>query len=368
MNFSILQSQAIKCLNHVIGSTDKKDFLDILSCVKVEIKSNIAKFTTTNLDMQSSDSVEIKSSGDFSFLAPIYSIIEIVKHLPASAEITFTIDDANPNILKISSGKFNFNLSIVPVEDFPSMPATNFEHNIKIKSDKLLECIKKTQFSISNDEVRYNLNGLMLHTEAGKLNFVSTDGHRLSVASTEVSIANDLPNSIIPKRAISEIVKICSNSSDVELDFSTNKVSVKAGNVVFISKLIDGTFPDYKRVIPQSNDKLLTLECAVLAKAVELVSIANMGQENKGVIFTISENGIEISSKVDSCQASEFVSATYTSKEQAVAKYNYKYILDVMSNVGTKSCIFKISSPESPILILPEGNENLRFVVMPMKM
>jgi len=369
MNFSISQAIAIKCLNHVIGSTDKKDFLDILSSVKVDIFDGTAKFTTTNLDMQSSDSTPVQTNDNFSFLAPIHSIMEVVKNLPSTAEINFSIESSNSLVLKLKSGKFTFDVSTLPVQDFPVMPNTNFEYNIKIQPLKLLECIKKTQFSISNDEARYNLNGLMIQIENEKMNFVSTDGHRLSIATIDFTSSTDLPNSIIPKRAVSEISKIITGlTEDVTINVSSNKISVHAGSVVFTSKLIDGSFPDYKRVIPSSNDKILSVECGILAKAVELVSVANMGQDNKGMIFSISEKGIAISSKIDSCQASEFVSATYTSTEEAVMKYNYRYVLDVLSNIGKKDCLFKISSPDAPVLITPSDDENLKFIIMPMKM
>lgn len=371
MNFSIAKSEALRCLTRVIGSTEKKDSIEILSYVKIDVKDGKATFTTTNLDMQSSDIATVSSSGEFSFVAPIYSMLEIVKKLPESAELRFEIQETDDSKkIKISSNKFTFDISTLPVSDFPIMPSVDFVSSIEIDSTKLANAIKRTQFSICNDEVRYNLNGIMMHVKDGKLHCVATDGHRLSVAKVEMVNATELSNVILPKKAVSELVKLLAIASgNITLNFNQNKFSVKFDTISFTSKLIDGSFPDYTKVIPANNDKAIGVSVSALAHAIDRVSIVNMGLENKGMIFSLSKDNLAIASKSDFGQSSESLDVAYSGEQNYDIRYNYRYILDILHNIDSEKCVFKIQTAETPVLITPEGKDadSLFFVVMPMK-
>ncbi len=369
--FSILRSNALKCLNHVIGSTDKKDeILDILSCVKVDVKSNIAIFTTTNLDMQSSDSSEVVSDGDFSFVAPVHQIMEVVKRLPDSAEIHFSVETKESGVvLNVKSGRFSFDVSILAAVDFPEMSLEDVEMSVTINAKKLSECIKKTQFSISVDEMRYNLTGIMMHIEDGILNFISTDGHRLSVFSIPAKEGEKLTNSIIPKRAIVEILKIATEfDEDVIMNFSQNKLQISVRTIKFATKLINGSFPDYKRVIPQGGDKTLVFSARDLEKAIQLVSGVSAGKDNKGLTFKISKDGIEISDKTDIYSVVEFVSAKFSGEDVITVRYNFKYVSDVLACISG-DCLMKFTVADSPVFVTDASDEgkSMKYVIMPLK-
>ncbi len=370
MNFSIAKSEALRCLARVIGSTEKKDSIEILSYVKVDVKDGKATFTTTNLDMQSSDIANINSSEEFSFVAPIHSMLEIVKKVPESSELKFTVQEGEMGQkINIAANKFTFDISTLPAGDFPIMPSADFTSSVEIDAVKFVDAIKKTQFSICNDEVRYNLNGIMMHTKDGKLHCVSTDGHRLSVAKVSATASGELENVIVPKKAISELVKLLSGvTGNIALKFGQNKFSLKFETTSFTSKLIDGSFPDYTRVIPTNNEKIIEIDVDALSHAIDRVAIVNMGSDNKGMIFAISPNSLEISSKSDYGQSSEVVDISYNGSENYSIRYNYRYIMDILHQINTTKCVFQIHTPETPVLILPQADStDLLFVVMPMK-
>lgn len=376
MKFSITQSDALSAIQHVIGSTEKRDYMQILSYVKIEVKNGKARFIATNLDMQSSDYADVTGDVNTSFTVHVNTLLEVVKKIPDKSDISFFVENESESLskLRIQSGKFKFEISTLPAKDFPVMSETDFANEINMKKEEILSLLKTTQFSMSNDEVRYNLNGVLFHTkEDGYLYCVSTDGHRLSARRLKLASDNiKLPHSIIPKKAVFEIIKLLSsyNGQDVLLKFSDKKVSFQIGKINFVTKLIDGTFPDYERVVPFTNEKTLKVEVRKLIDSVERVSIVNMKSENKSMTFTIHENQLTISSSIDSDSASEDFPVEYSDSEKFEVKYNFKYILDALNHVEDEKCIFKISNQESPVLLFGEKFESDKdsyFVVMPMR-
>jgi DNA polymerase III subunit beta len=378
-SFKISRSNALKCMNHVIGSSDKTDdLIDFVNYTKIEIKDNIATFYTTNLDMESSCSCVVESDSNFSFLAPIQNISNITKKLSEKSEISFTVSKSESEnmSLKIQSGNFKFDVSISSEKSFPSMAGDTYESNFKIKPKDLVEAIEKTKFSISNDESRYNLTGLMIHCENKNINFVSTDGHRLSVVTLKNQDIADFASIIVPKKSIIEIAKIASSTSEEELDIKfskSGKLSISTKDSRFTTKLINGTFPDYKRVIPANGDKTLKTKSIDLLRALNLVSGVG-GDIGAGLELKISFDKIEISGKTDVFSSSESIPCEFSSQEIFCVKYNHKYMTEALSACGSgSSCIMKFSNIESPVLLScsEDGDDKSSieavFVIMPLK-
>ena len=371
MRFYISQFDALRAIQNVIGSTEKRDYMQILSYVKIDTLDKKIKLTTTNLDMQSSDFANAETESNFSFVAPIQTLLEIVKKMPDNSKILFEFNEKN-NKLTIESDKCKFEIGTLSVSDFPVMSETDYNSILKINAIDFLFCLRNTQFSMSNEDIKYNLNGILIHSDEKEINCISTDGHRLSCCSIANENNVEIANSIIPKKAVFEIIKILSlyQNDQVEIKLSEKKICISIKNITFVSKLIDASFPDYKKVIPLQNDKILEINIKKLKNSIERVSIVNMHSDNKGMLFNVTPNSLSISSTIDSDAASETIDVKFSSDESMNIKYNFKYILDSINHINDENCVFKISNPENSILITqktPDSKKNLYFIIMPMR-
>tara|TARA_B100001057_G_scaffold455226_1_gene501588 strand:+ start:27 stop:1142 length:1116 start_codon:yes stop_codon:yes gene_type:complete len=370
MKFKINRPSFFKTLSHLQGIVDKKNSLPILSNILIEAKSNQLTLSSTDMDISIIEKVdcEVLESGSTTINSQI--LYDIVRKLDENSEIE--IISNNGKLLTLRANGSRFSLASLPKEDYPIIDQENLGINIKINSRVLFKLIDKTKFAISNEETRYFLNGLYFNitNEQDKniVTLVGTDGHRLAKFSHYIDENIDqVSGVIIPKKTIYELSKLLSeNDIDVLISISLNKIVFNVGEIIFISKLIDGSFPDYKRVIPKENSNILKINREVLLSAVDRVStIAN--EKSPVIKFKLLNNILNLNTvNNESSTASEDLEINYDGEEIEIG-FNSKYIMDIVNNLEDEEISIKLKDNTSPIIALENSNSNLIYVLMPMR-
>ena len=329
MKFKISKIKIFKCLSHLHGIVDKKNTLPVLSNILIEAKNNNLILSSTDMDISIVEKLECNVLEEGSTTINSQMIYDIVRKLDDNSNLE--IISNNGKILTLRANGSRFSLSCLPKEDFPIIDQQNDGVNIKVNSRILFQLIDKTRFAISNEETRYFLNGLYFNVfeENNKTNLtlVGTDGHRLAKFGYHIEQKIDqITGVIIPKKTIYELSKLLSDlDEDVEIIVSSSKIIFLIGNLVFVSKLIDGTFPDYKRVIPKDN---------------------TVNNENS--------------------TATEDLNLKYDGDEFEIG-FNSKYIMDVVNNLEDEMITLNLKDGNSPITAQEKSNPNLIYVLMPMR-
>lgn len=371
MYFIISKDHFLKGLGKVQGIVERRNTIPILSNVLIEAKDNEVIFTATDLEvgMQTSYESDVKQNGKITVSAK--KIYEIVKELP-DKDISFKAKDNS--WIEIKCNKSIFNIVGLSSDEFPFFPAIQNISYFDVNSEIIKEMLDKTSFSISNDETKYNLNGIFVKTinykNENKLRFVSTDGHRLSLIqkNTEVSDISELKKGIIiPKKGITELRKIVDESfNSIKIGFIDNNLVVIQGKTTVLMRLVDGEFPDYDRVIPKENNIDIEINVNEFFHALKRISIL-ASEKSKGVKFLFKENILEISSSnPDYGDAKEDLTINYNGPELSIG-FNAKYLIDIMSSFTDKNIKISIKDNLSPGLLTPVDSSDYIAVVMPMR-
>src|SRR3984885_7321246 len=276
MKFTLERAALLKSLGHVQSVVERRNTIPILANVLIRAAGQNVSFAATDMEIEINESVAGQSGKSGAITAPAHTLYEIVRKLPEGAQVE--LHATSTNQLTLSSGRSNFKLGCLPVEDFPKMPEGDLKHTFRLSAADLRALIDRSRFAISTEETRYYLNGIYLHTAKNKnvevLRAVATDGHRLArVEMPAPSGAKGIPGIILPRKTVNEVRKLIDESpGDVEIALSEAKVRFTFDSVVITSKLIDGTFPDYERVIPSGNDKLMEVNTREFAAAADRVA------------------------------------------------------------------------------------------------
>ena len=370
MKFQISKLKIFKSLSHLQGIVDKKNSLPILSNILIEAKNNSLTLSSTDMDISLIEKLDCNVLEDGSTTINSQILYDIVRKIDDGSEIE--IISNNGKILTLRANGSRFSLACLPKEDFPIIDQENKGIDVKINSKILHQLIDKTKFAISNEETRYFLNGLYfnIHNENSKSNIilVGTDGHRLAKYSYQLDQAiSEITGVIIPKKTINELSKLLSDiDEDIDVSISSNKIIFYFRNLIFISKLIDGTFPDYKRVIPTNNNNLLEIEREKLLSAVDRVStIAN--EKNPVIKFKLLKNIVNLNTiNTDNSTATEDLQINYNGDEFEIG-FNSKYIMDIVNNLEDDIISLNLKDGSSPIIAQEKSNSNLVYVLMPMR-
>ncbi len=277
MQFTIDKPSLTKALAHVASVVERRNTIPILSNVHLATRNNELKLTSTDLDMEIVETVPARAKGEGATTVPAHMFHDIVRKLPEGTDIDIA-REGDQGRLTISCGPARFSLQTLPADDFPSLSVDDLGHAFAMPAADLKRLIEKTRFAISTEETRYYLNGIYLHAaeSGGKqvLRAVATDGHRLAQVELPLPAgAKDMPGVIVPRKTVAELAKLAEDGDgDVRIELSPSKIRVSTARVVLTSKLIDGTFPDYQRVIPQGNDKTMEVDNHAFAEAVDRVS------------------------------------------------------------------------------------------------
>ena len=371
MKFIVAKSDIFKTLSHLQSIVSKKNTLPILSNILIEADDNTLTLSATDMDISIKETItcNIIDSGSTTLNAQM--IFDIIKKLPDTSEIEFISNDGK--ILTIRSNVSKFSLSCLPKDEFPLIENNSSNSKkITVKSQTILNLINKTKFAISNEETRYFLNGLYFNISSNektsKLTFVGTDGHRLATSSSLLNTSIDeIPGVIIPKKTINELSKLLSESyENIEIEISSNKIIFYIDQLILISKLIDGNFPDYTRVIPKNNTNDLMINRENLLSAVDRVStIAN--EKSPSIKFKLLENLINLSSvNNENSTATEDIQANYNGNEIEIG-FNSRYVMDILDNLEGKEIKISFNDNSNPIMIHETIDSENIYVLMPMR-
>ena len=370
MQFSIKRDSLLKSLNLVQGVIEKKNTLPILSNVLLEAKNKKLIIIATDLDLvfyDEIDDIKIITEGSTTTSATI--LYDILRKISSNSEINFNLK--NENKLSLKSESSDFNLLCLPTDNFPNF-AEDFEKNeIILEKSKLLSLLNKTKISISSDDTRHYLNGVFLHLTESKektyLTGVATDSHRLSSSSIEVSKDIDFNSLILPKKTVYQMCTLLQETDGkVMMQTSETKIQFKIGKTKLISKVIDGKFPDYKKVVPSNNDKILTVLSKEFINSIERVTTVSIDRK-EGVKLVISDAKIQLSvNSTNSGDGNEIIKANYRSDELSIS-FNSKYLIDIASEIEDKNLKMNLKDSVSPVLIEDDADKNSYFVIMPMK-
>ncbi len=370
MKFKILRSSFFKTLSHLQGIVDKKNSLPILANILIEAKKNELILSSTDMDISIIEKISCNVLEDGATTINSQILYDIVRKLDDNSEVE--IISNNGKLMTIRADGSRFSLACLPKEDYPLIDQENSGTNLKINSSVLFKLIDKTKFAISNEETRYFLNGLYfnVNNEDNKnvVTLVGTDGHRLAKFSHEIDENIDqISGVIIPKKTIYELSKLLSEiDKDITISISSNKIIFIIEDITFISKLIDGSFPDYKRVIPTDNSNILIINRNNLLSAVDRVStIAN--EKSPVIKFKLLENILNLNTvNNESSTASEDININYKGKEIEIG-FNSKYIMDIVNNLEDEEVSIKLKDNSSPIIAQENSNTDLVYVLMPMR-
>ena len=374
MEFKINSTDLLKALSHIHGIVEVRHTLPILSNIILEAKDDKLILSSTNLDIYCSDKIkaEVLQSGEVSVSAVTF--FEIIKRLPSGSEVLMIMEEGE-NEIRLTCGRSKFNLSTLKTDDFPIISDSDLSTNFVLSADELIRIIDKTKFAVSNEETRYYLNGIFLHkAERNSIQFlraVATDGHRL--AQYDIPLpqgAEDITGIIIPKKTIYELRKVLDDANgDVSVSLNENKIKFSFNDLKVVSKVIDGTFPDYTKDIPQKNDKNFKTNNSDLKNAIDRVSAvaANEESKSKAIKFCIENNSLSLSVESQSKgSANEMIDVNYSGDKVDIG-FNSKYIIDLCNEVDGDEISISLSDSISPAIILDKTDENLFFVLMPMR-
>ncbi len=371
MKATLERANLLKSLAHVHRVVERRNTIPILSNVLMRADGGDLKLKATDLDLEISEGVAAFVEQPGATTVPAHTLYDIVRKLPDGSQVELETGSDNA-VLSIRAGKSHFSLQMLPETDFPDLTVGDFTHTFEVPAEDLKRLIDRTQFAISTEETRYYLNGIYFHAVDGgerpMLRAVATDGHRLAQAETPApSGAAGMPGIIVPRKAVGEIQKLLENVEEpVAIELSETKIRLSIDGIVMTSKLIDGTFPDYTRVIPQGNDKMLTVDCDLFKEAVDRVSTIS-SERGRAVKLQLAENLLVLTvNNPDSGSATEELPVEYEADSIDIG-FNSRYLLDIMAQLDSGTAIFKLADPGSPTLVQDIGDPNALFVLMPMR-
>ena len=370
MQFEIKRDILLKSLNFVQGVIEKKNTLPILSNVLLELKNNTLSIVATDLDLIFYEKIEeIKIINEGSTTTSAAVLYDILRKISSNSNLKFELK--NENKLSLKSENSDFNLLCLPTDNFPSF-SDNFDgQEIELDNAKFLKLLNKTRISISNDDTRHYLNGIFLHlTEANGRNFltgVATDSHRLSSSSLEITNLENFSSIILPRKTVYQLCTLLSEIPEkLKMQINENKIKFSFGKVKLISKVIDGKFPDYKKVVPLDNKKVLEVSSKDFVDSIERVTSVSLDRK-EGVKLNISKNDVQLSvNSANSGEGNEKINAKFNSENINIS-FNSKYLLDIASEIEDKNIRMNFKDSISPVLIEDVSDRNSYYVIMPMK-
>ncbi len=370
MKVTLERNALLKSLGHVHRVVERRNTYPILANVLLKAASGTLDLRATDLDIEVTESVPAMVGSAGTTTVPAHTLYEIVRKLADGAEVRLETEGEQ---MSLTSGRSRFHLGCLSPDSFPDLKSGVFSHSFSIAAETLRDLIERTQFAISNEETRYYLNGIYVHTlEVGKqtvLRAVATDGHRMARAETEAPAgARGMPGIIIPKKTVGEVLKLLEGAEgEVAIEVSDTKIRFTLGGVVLLSKLIEGTFPDYERVTPKNNDKSLSVDRASLATAVDRVSTIASDRGGKAVKLAIKDGNLELSvTNPDHGTATEEVAVAFESESFEIG-FNARYLLDIISQIKSDNAVFEFKDSGSPTLVHEEDGAHALYVLMPMR-
>lgn len=370
MKVTLERNHLLKSLGHVHRVVERRNTYPILANVLMSATAGGLDLRATDLDIEVTETVPAMTGTPGTTTVPAHTLYEIVRKLADGADVVLETEGEQ---MLISSGRSRFHLQCLNPDGFPDLKSGAFSHTFSIPAATLKDLIERTQFAISNEETRYYLNGIFIHTIDGGagvvMRAVATDGHRLARVEAEAPAGSaGMPGIIVPRKTVAEVLKLLDGVEDeVGVELSDTKIRFTLGGVVLLSKLIEGSFPDYERVTPKNNDKELVVDRESLARAVDRVSTIASERGGKAVKLTLSPGQLELSvTNPDHGTANEELPVAFALEGFEIG-FNARYLMEIISQIRSENAVFLFNDAGSPTLVREEGETQALYVLMPMR-
>lgn len=366
MNIKINRDTLLKPLSSVCSIVERRHTLPILSNLLLEAKEETIVLTATDLEMQISLSINTAVGGELSTTIAAKKLLDICRALPEGTDINMATNDSR---IQVKAGKSKFNLQTLPASDYPVMTksSANTSTIINIGQGSLKRLLKQVEFAMAQQDIRYYLNGLLFEVNDNNLNIVGTDGHRLSFTSTQLNQSYEKQEIILPRKTVIELTKLLDdNDEEVIIEITSGQVNFSFGNIRLITKLIDGKFPDYTRVIPVGHQNSFTLDRTTILLSMQRASILS-NEKYRGIRLVLGQNSLRlISTNSEQEEAEEELEINYNGDALDIG-FNVTYLIDVLNNVNSENVVFSFADANSSCLVTVPNNDNYKYVVMPMR-
>jgi len=366
MKATIERATLLKSLGHVQSVVERRNTIPILSNVLIEARDDGSlRLMATDLDLQVDESIpcNVEQAGATTLSA--HTLFDIIRKLPEGSQVELAAAEGK---MQVNAGRSRFNLSTLPRDDFPVIAEGDLPTKFELPAATLREIIEKTRFAISSEETRYYLMGIFFHVVDEQLRAAATDGHRLArITVPKPDGADGMPNIIVPRKCVHELYRLLEElDGTVEISLSPTKVRFGLGSAVLTSKLIDGTFPDYNRVIPTGNDKLLKLDPKSFAAGVDRVSTI-ASEKTRAVKMSVERDKITLSvTSPENGLATEEIPADYGSEGLEIG-FNARYLLDILGEIDGDTVEVHLADAAAPTLLRENDKSNALYVLMPMR-
>lgn len=371
MKISIERGALLKALGQAQSVVERRNTIPILANVLIEASGSDVTFRATDLDIEVVDKAPAQVERAGATTVSAVTLHEIIRKLPDGALVTLT-DDGAAGRMTVEAGRSNFSLATLPREDFPIMASSEYESNFSAPAPVLRRLFDKSKFAISTEETRYYLNGVYMHVApvagGSVLRCVATDGHRLARIDAELPEGADgMPGVIVPRKTVNELRKLLDDDEvAIAVSVSETKVRFATPEITLTSKVIDGTFPDYTRVIPQGNTRKMEVDAAEFAQAVDRVATVS-SERSRAVKMLLDEDRLTLSVNApESGAAEEELNVAYSDENLEIG-FNAKYLLEIAGQVDRENAVFLFNSAGDPTLMREGNDESAIYVVMPMR-
>ena len=371
MKFSIERAALLKAVGQAQSVVERRNTIPILANVLIEAEGEHVSFRATDLDIEVVDRTVAQVEKAGATTVPAVTLHEIVRKLPDGALVTLA-DTGGNGRLTVEAGRSSFQLATLPREDFPVMASAEYDCNFSAKAPVLRRLFDKSKFAISTEETRYYLNGVFMHVadsgEGQMLRCVATDGHRLARIDADLPDGADgMPGVIVPRKTVGELRKLLEDDETViAVSVSETKVRFATPDITLTSKVIDGTFPDYSRVIPQGNTRKLEVDASDFAQAVDRVATVS-SERSRAVKLALDEDRLVLSVNAPDSGAAEEELAVAYGDERLEIGFNAKYLLEIAGQVDRENAVFLFNSSGDPTLMREGNDTSAVYVVMPMR-
>ncbi len=371
MKINVERGALLKALGHVQSVVERRNTIPILSNVLIQAAKGKLTLTATDLDIEIVESLPSDVLRNGAATAPAHMLYDIVRKMPDGAQVQAELLSGDSGRLAVSAGSIRFELACLPQEDFPQVSAGALPHRFRLDAADLMALVDKTRFAISTEETRFYLNGIYVHAAEDKdktLRAVATDGHRLARYDLELPEgAAGMPGIIVPRKTVAELRRLLEDAEGaIEIALSDTKIQFSFNGVELTSKLIDGSFPEYQRVIPTGNDKVLMLDAKEFSHAVDRVSTIS-ADKTRAVKLNIDKDRVTLTVvNPESGTATEELGANYSAESVEIG-FNARYLLDITGQVEGKEVRFLLADSGSPTLIEDTDDGRTLYVLMPMR-
>ncbi len=364
MKFSAERESLLTALQSVIGVVERRQTMPILANLLLSAEQGRLSITATDLEVELVASAEIKSSADGRLTVPGRKLLDICRSLPEGLTLTFSHENDK---VTVKAGKSRFVLATLPAADFPVIDELAQQQSLQLAQADLRRLLDKTHFSMAQQDVRYYLNGMLLETDGKMLRTVATDGHRLALCEMDLPSTAGVQQVIVPRKGVLELQRLLGTDGEVKITIGSNHIRAQIGDVRFTSKLIDGRFPEYSRVIPAAPPKAVVADREMLRSALQRTAIL-ANEKYRGIRLALKKNSMTLQAhNPEQEEAEEQVEVSYKGDELEVG-FNVGYLLEALAAVDGSEVEIGVTDGNSSCLVRAPGATSARYVVMPMRL